>query len=209
MQEQTQELVKAKSNKGWMISTIVLLVLLVGFGVFGGLIMAKGNRDTNDLADVRAELEEKNNKIAELEAKIKEADSAQGLNGFDLNGAGMAKTLGLGRVESSTNAETSLTRIYDIKVSKDGKYLYADVGGFTGAAGFRTIVYRALPGTEWKSLGVPRSSISDCKDYSKVALEILMDYGRTDEKCQPDNWKPGDDMVNIEDYYNKTYKEDK
>ncbi len=65
---------KQKSGKGWKVFSIILLFLLVGGGVFAGMIIVKGNRDTNRLSEVENELEEKNTKITELEKKTKDVE---------------------------------------------------------------------------------------------------------------------------------------
>ncbi|MBO4855429.1 hypothetical protein J5500_03440 [Candidatus Saccharibacteria bacterium] len=72
MQGQTPESVKQKSGKGWMICSIILAILLIGGGVFAGMIIMKGDRDTNRLSEVEQQLKEKDEKIAELEKKIDE-----------------------------------------------------------------------------------------------------------------------------------------
>ena len=61
---------QAKSNKVWMISTIILAFVLVVGGTFAAMIIIKGNRDTNRLSEVEQLLKEKDAKIAELEKQI-------------------------------------------------------------------------------------------------------------------------------------------
>ena len=78
-----------------------------------------------------------------------------------------------------------------------------------GLSGFKTIVYRTLPDGEWKNIGVARNGVSNCKDYSKEALEVLIDYENGDEEgCMPDGWKSDDELKKIGDYYDEKYKEE-
>ena len=63
---------KQKTGKGWMILSVILFILLIGGGVFAGMIIVKGNRDTNKLSEVENELQEKDAKIAELESNNKQ-----------------------------------------------------------------------------------------------------------------------------------------
>ena len=71
MQGHTPESIRSKkSGKGWMICSIVLIVIMIVAGVFGGMIIMKGNRDTNRLSEVEQQLKEKEEKITELEQQI-------------------------------------------------------------------------------------------------------------------------------------------
>ena len=44
--------------------------------MFAGVIIAKGNRDTNKLSEVEQQVKEKDQKITDLEAKIAELEQA-------------------------------------------------------------------------------------------------------------------------------------
>ena len=197
MKGNAPEAVKTKSNKGWMVAAIVLLVGVVALGV------------TEFLA--YQEIAKKDKEIAELKTKSStEEDAGEGaldLKGADFDGAGLAKTLNLG-ITAGEDYKATIFGINTLKISKDGKYLYTEVRATQGLSSFKTIVYRTLPDGEWKDIGVARNGVSNCKDYSKEALEVMIDYGNGNEGCMPDDWKPDDELMKIGKYYEEKYKEE-
>jgi hypothetical protein len=197
MKGNAPEAVKTKSNKGWMVAAIVLLVGVVALGV------------TEFLA--YQEIAKKDKEIAELKTKSStEEDAGEGaldLKGADFDGAGLAKTLNLG-ITAGEDYKATIFGINALKISKDGKYLYTEVRATQGLSSFKTIVYRTLPDGEWKNIGVALNSVSNCKDYSKEALEVMIDYGNGNEGCMSDDWKPDDELMKIGKYYEEKYKEE-
>ncbi|MBO4855430.1 hypothetical protein J5500_03445 [Candidatus Saccharibacteria bacterium] len=188
---------KTKSNKGWMVAAIIAIIGVIALGVTEFLAYQDIAKKDDEIADLKKQVEDKTDQ------------DALDLRGFDFDGPGFTKVLNLGTNTTGPDYEAQLVEVMGGKISKDGKYLYVEVHGVQGLSGFRTFVYRTLPDGNWKNIGVARNGVSECKNYSKEALEILIDYGNSDEECMSDNWKADDDLTKISDYYNEKYKEDK
>ena len=200
MQGQTPESIKPKSSKGWMIAAIIAIIGVVALGVTEFLAYQEIAKKDDEIANLKKQSENKSETETETEETLN-------LKGFDLDGPGLTKLLEVG--DDTANYPKYINELKTTKISKDGKYLYSEIGGHTEhGGGWTTLVYRVLPDGEWKTSGVSRNSVSNCKDFSKEALEVLIDMGNGEsEGCMADGWKDGDELTKLQDYYDKTYKE--
>jgi len=66
---------KAKGGKGWMVTSIILMILLVGAGVFAGIMTFSNNTNGDKMLSYEKQVSEKDTKIAELETTITAKES--------------------------------------------------------------------------------------------------------------------------------------
>ena len=64
-----------KGGKGWMITSIILFVLLVGAGTFAGIMLFSNNNNGDKMLASEKQVAEKDAKISELEITISEKDA--------------------------------------------------------------------------------------------------------------------------------------
>ena len=171
MQGQTPATVKpAKSGKGWMILSIVLLVVMIAGGVFAGMIIMKGNRDTNRLSEVENQLKEKEAKIEELEkAKTSAEEKAKEAQAVAIDAA----------AEELTNLITKNKQygpsivLKELKTTSDGKYLYAIAGDTTGQG----VYFKEIENGKWTFVNGGHA-VSACSEISAEGLEFMKTYGK-------------------------------
>ena len=172
MKGNVPETVKPKSSKGWMICSFILLAILIGGGVFAGMIIMKGDRDTNRLSEVEQQLKEKEDRIAELE---KNEQTTEGQKTLSIDYAGLRK---LTHTENGDKGTLSITKL---DITKDGKYFYA-IGGVsvegTSSAG---VWYKEVEeSASWKSLNGGQA-IGSCSALSEEAKEFMGNYKYIDD----------------------------
>ena len=189
MQGQTPETVRPKSKKGWMICSIVLIFILVGVCVFGGMIIMKGDRDTNRLAEVEQQLKEKDDKIAELEKKIEDlsvsSDGETDGDGQDSDGEiDDEKTVKAeleAYIKSTKMTDSSHKYTYTINklsLTKDQKYYFAHVTvTIDGGANESSLEYRLAKGGKW-TFANGGQAVEPCSTLGQEALDFIKTYGK-------------------------------
>ena len=165
-----------KSGKSWMICSIILLVILIIGGAFAAMIIAKGNRDTNRLADVEQQLKEKEEKISQLEKADgdEQEEMSNRLTQIDIEG--------LKKVAGVSSGEGLYLSINKLEFTNDGKYLYA-IGGIS-ASGFggAGVWYKSTTSdAEWQTIVKGAQAVDDCSNYSKEVLDFMKDYSYIDD----------------------------
>ena len=165
-----------KSGKSWMICSIILLVILIIGGAFAAMIIAKGNRDTNRLADVEQQLKEKEEKISQLEKADgdEQEEMSDRLTQIDIEG--------LKKVAGVSSDEGLYLSINKLEFTNDGKYLYA-IGGIS-ASGFggAGVWYKSTTSdAEWQTIVKGAQAVGDCSNYSKEVLDFMKDYSYIDD----------------------------
>ena len=179
---------KSNSDKGWMFCSIALLVILIGAGVFGGIIIAKGNRDTNRLSEVEQQLKEKEAKIEELEKAngdtvnepAADPDGSQGAPG----GSSLNLTVDYAKLQKLVGNGT-ITPL-NIEYSADDEYLVviADVAETNG--GFAGVWYKSTAaGSSWKELEAGHQA-GACSNYSDAQKELMNKFKTLDDKLGSD-----------------------
>ena len=123
---------KKKSSKGWMICSIIALVLLVGVGVFAGILFF--NKDDSKVANLEKTVEEKDAKIAELEngdsadTKCKSSTTDDSTDGGTTNAtATEVINVDMNTLKTAAKQTDSLKDYTGIvlKMSEGGKYIIA------------------------------------------------------------------------------------
>ena len=199
---------QAKSNKVWMISTIILAFVLVVGGAFAAMIIIKGNRDTNRLSEVEQLLKEKDAKIAELEKKNQskttpaynseddeEEDVDEESEDVDESGEGVVKE----SEEAKTNAvdEESVVKAeldayiknkrkgysYTYKINKfgltsDKKYYYAFITVSISEGGHESSVEYRAAKGGKWTYVNGGQSVALCSDLDSGALNFMKTYGK-------------------------------
>lgn len=165
-----------KSGKSWMICSIILLVILIIGGAFAAMIITKGNRDTNRLADVEQQLKEKEEKISQLEKADgdEQEEMLDRLTQIDIEG--------LRKVAGVSSDEGLYLSINKLEFTNDGKYLYA-IGGIS-ASGFggAGVWYKSTTSdAEWQTIVKGAQALGDCSNYSKEVLDFMKDYSYIDD----------------------------
>ena len=152
---------KPKASKGWMIVSIILIIILIGVCVFGGMIILKGDRDTNRLSEVESQLKEKEAKIEELEKS--------------------GEKINLPTIDIKALTKTDDFDFRKMEFTKDGKYLYVisdvteEIGGYVG------IWYKSTEeGSEWKKLQAG-NGFTDCADVTDEQKQFMQDYKYIDD----------------------------
>lgn len=162
-----------KSGKSWMICSIILLVILIIGGAFAAMIIAKGNRDTNRLADVEQQLKEKISQLEKADGDEQEEMSDR-LTQIDIEG--LKKVAG---VSSDKGLYLSINKL---EFTNDGKYLYAigsiSASGFGGAG----VWYKSTTSdAKWQTIVKGAQAVGDCSNYSKEVLDFMKDYSYIDD----------------------------
>lgn len=165
-----------KSGKSWMICSIILLVILIIGGAFAAMIIAKGNRDTNRLADVEQQLKEKEEEISQLEKADgdEQEEMSDRLTQIDIEG--LKKVAG---VSSDKGLYLSINKL---EFTNDGKYLYA-IGGISASGyGGAGVWYKSTTSdAEWQTIVKGAQAVGDCSNYSKEVLDFMKDYSYIDD----------------------------
>ena len=170
------EAANTKSGKSWMICSIILLVILIIGGAFAAMIIAKGNRDTNRLADVEQQLKEKEEKISQLEKVGGDGQEEMSDRLTRIDMAGLKKVAGV-----SSNEGVYLT-INKLEFTNDGKYLYAIGGVGTSGTGGAGVWYKSTTSdAEWQTIVKGAQAVGDCSNYSKEVLDFMKDYSYIDD----------------------------
>nr|MCR4753632.1 hypothetical protein [Candidatus Saccharibacteria bacterium] len=171
-----KEAANTKSGNSWMICSIVLLVILIIGGAFAAMIITKGSRDTNRLADVEQQLKEKEEKISQLEKADgdEQEEMSDRLTRIDIEG--LKKVAGI-----SSDEDVYLT-INKLEFTNDGKYLYAIGGvGASGTGGAGVWYKSTTSDAEWQTIVKGAQAVGDCSNYSKEVLDFMKDYSYIDD----------------------------
>jgi hypothetical protein len=166
---QTSAVEKKKSGKGWMICSIITLVLLIGAGVCIGILFF--NRDDSKVADLEKTINEKDAQIAELEdsadTKCKTPDDDENTdnnttdnNTADNSTANTAVTdvvnVDMNNLKAAAKqTDGDLTSYTDIviKMAEGGKYIIASGSVGTTGSGYELFMYKEnKAGATWKEL---------------------------------------------------------
>ena len=174
MQGQAPASVKpVKSSKGWMVCSIILIILLIGVCVFGGMIIMKGDRDSKRLADVESQLKEKEAKIEELE-KAKQTDKQNTTDPIVIDYAGLKKL-------TATDSNKATLSLGKLEFTKDGKYIYAIGSVSSEGASYTGTWYKSVEkGAGWKLLQSGQA-LGDCSNLSDEAKTFMKEYKYIDD----------------------------
>jgi len=176
LQGQVPETVRPRTSKGWMICSILLFIVLIGVCAFGGIIILKGNRDTNRLADVEQELKDKDAKIAELEKEEKVTDSE-----ITDSSASTADTISVDMAKFKTSMAADLKIDEDdlvihsssIMAQGEQKYIIAEISYGTSGSGAAAVYYKEnkVKDSEWEKLWSGHQML--CKGLSQKQIAIM------------------------------------
>ena len=166
---------KSKNAKQWMICSIVLAAVLLVGGAFAGMIIIKGNRDTNRLSEVEQQVKEKDQKIAdleskisELEQKIKDAETANTAAGQKVDYVDLADMLR----QKGTSINVMLS---GITPDKEYYYVAGSIIDKNGFGGYEFYYKEAKEGAEWQLLyggqGAP-----DCSKFTAEQKALIDKY---------------------------------
>lgn len=152
-----------------MICAIILAVVLVAGGTFAAIIIAKGNRDTNRLSEVEAQLKEKETKIDELEKQIGKTAAEDSIS-VDIDS--IKETIAADEkvpVENITLNNTIIT------TQKEQKNIVLGTSvGVKNGSGFYAIYYKEnTSGSEWKKVSTHHQLT--CSSLSADKKAILKD----------------------------------
>lgn len=194
---------QAKSNKVWIICTIVLAIVLVAVGIFAAIAMANGSRDADRLSEVERQLKEKDAKIAELEKKnqnkVTPADSDDDKDDDESEDVDDEEDESKEEEKKPANTiddeETVKSELdayikdkrkgysYTYKINKfgltsDKKYYYAYITVSISEGGHESSVeYRAAKGGKWAYVNGGQS-VALCSDLDSGALNFMKAYGK-------------------------------
>ena len=159
---------KAKGGKGWMITSIILMVLLIGAGVFAGIMALSNNNNGDKMLSYEKQVSEKETKINELEASLSAKDSeiatlknagvtpgtstatAKKYSDFKIDVAGLMKVIdkdyGTGTIAKSLS-------LVKAEFTSDDKYLIVATEILEGMGGYAGVYYKEVgANTSWKVL---------------------------------------------------------
>lgn len=155
---------KAKGGKGWMVTSIILMILLIGVGAFAGVMLFSNNNNGDKMLASEQQVSEKDAKISELEKTISEKDAeiatlknasvtpggntetAKKYSDFKLDLAGLMKLIG--------NGNTDQVSIAPVKAefTSDDKYLILATQIWEGMSGAAGVYYKEVgANTGWKT----------------------------------------------------------
>ena len=174
---------KKKSGKGWKICSIVTLVLLIGVGVFAGILFF--NKDDSKVANLQKKIDEKDAKIAELEEKQEAEPTETKCDTPDTPDTPVSNTttqtgvidVDINELKSAAKKADGLKDFTDIvfKMSESKKYIIA--GGqaveYAEAGGFYLYMYKEnKAGASWNKLYGTQAGIS-CSALNQTQKDVF------------------------------------
>ncbi len=153
---------KKKSGKGWMIGFFVTLVLLIGVGVFAGILFFnKGDDGKAKIAELENAIKEKDEKIKECEesaAAAKDCDASDTKDDTKTEPTVQKDVINIdfdGLKAAAKQIDGDLTSYTDIviKMAEGGKYIIASGSVGTTGSGYELFMYKEnKAGATWKEL---------------------------------------------------------
>ena len=157
-----------KGGKGWMITSIILFVLLVGAGTFAGIMLFSNNNNGDKMLASEKQVAEKDAKISELEITISEKDAeiatlknasvtpggntetAKKYSDFKLDLAGLMKLINKDNKDYPGVVSKSLDLV-KAEFTSDDKYLILATEIMEGQTGYLGVYYKEVgANTGWK-----------------------------------------------------------
>lgn len=172
---------KKKSGKGWMICSIVTLVLLIGVGVFAGILFF--NKDDSKVSDLEKKVDEKNARIAELEEKQSEPTETECDTSNEPTETSTNTTpsdtinINFDSLKSAAKQAEGLKDFTDItlQMTENGKYVVAGGNAVEDAeaGGYYLYMYKEnKSGSSWKKILATQSEMG-CDQFSQQQKEVL------------------------------------
>lgn len=159
-----------KGGKGWMITSIILLVLLIGAGTFAGIMLLSNNNNGDKMLASEKQVAEKDAKISELEKTISEKDAeiatlknasvtpggntetAKKYSDFKLDLAGLMKLINKDNKDYPGIVSKTLDLV-KAEFTSDDKYLILATQIIEGETGYAGVYYKEVgANTSWKAL---------------------------------------------------------
>lgn len=173
---------KEKSGKGWMICSIVLLVLLIGVGVFAGILFFnKGDDGKAKIAELEGQIKEKDEKIKECEeaaAKAKDCDTPDSKDDTKTEPVVQKDVINVdfdGLRAAAKQIDGDITSYTDIviKMAEGGKYIVADGSVATVGSGYELYMYKEnKAGATWKELFGTQAAIP-CSSLTQTQKDVF------------------------------------
>ena len=173
---------KEKNGKGWMICSIILLVFLIGVGVFAGILFFnKGDDGKAKIAELEDQIKEKDEKIKECEeaaAKAKDCDASDSKDNTKTEPVVQKDVINIdfdGLKAAAKQTDGDLTDYSDIviKMSENGKYIVAFGSVSTVGSGYELYMYREnKAGGTWKELLGTQAAIT-CSSLTQTQKDVL------------------------------------
>ncbi len=157
-----------KGGRGWMVTSIILFVLLIGAGVFATIMTISNNTNGDKMLNNETEISKRDTKISELEATISanEAEIASLKNStvnpgtgtatqkkysdFKIDIAGLMKVINKDNKDYPGVVSKSLDLI-KAEFTSDDKYLIVAANIFEGETGYAGVYYKEVgANTGWK-----------------------------------------------------------
>lgn len=161
---------KAKGGKGWMVTSIILMILLIGTGVFAGVMVFSNNNNGDEMLASKQQISEKDAKISELETTISKneaeiaslksasvtpgtgAATAKKYSDFKIDFAGLMKLINKDSKDYPGVVSKSLDLV-KAEFTSDDKYLILATQIFEGETGYAGVYYKEVgANTSWKVL---------------------------------------------------------
>ena len=182
---------KKKSGKGWMICSIITLVLLIGVGTFAGILFFnKGDDGKAKIAELEKTIKEKDEKIEKCEetpaadTKCDTPEPTTDTNTDTNTNTNMNTTVqkdvinidfdALKNAVKQTDSEF-ITGYTDVKImmSEDGKYIIADGTVLSKGSGWEQFMYKEnKAGSSWKELYDTQAEIV-CSSLNQTQKNIF------------------------------------
>ncbi|MBR5419182.1 hypothetical protein IK110_02960 [Candidatus Saccharibacteria bacterium] len=159
---------KAKGGKGWMVTSIILMILLIGAGVFAGIMTFSNNTNGDKMLSYEKQVAEKDTKISELETTITAKDSeiavlknstvtpgtstAKKYSDFKIDLAGLMKLINKNNPEYGKVTTKGLDLV-KAEFTSDDKYLILATEIWEGNTSYAGTYYKEVgANTSWKVL---------------------------------------------------------
>jgi len=185
--------IKTKSSKGWMICSIVLIVLLIGVSIFCGVLIAEKNNDAKRIEEMEQRFSKEMDKIseegqkieekgAEIDEKVKDAlnDDDDDEDGNEVDDEDDVKRE-LDLYIMAQEAKNGLNYTYKINkfsLTQDKKYYYAYITVTVKDGGSHSSVeYRAASGGKWANINGGQA-VTPCAELSEKSLNFMKNYGK-------------------------------
>ena len=155
-----------KGGRGWMVTSIILFLLLIGAGVFATIMVISNNTNGDKMLNNETEISKRDTKISELEANITKKDeeiaalknasvtpgtsTAKKYSDFKIDIAGLMKVINKDNKDYPGVVSKSLDLI-KAEFTSDDKYLIVAANIFEGETGYAGVYYKEVDAnTGWK-----------------------------------------------------------
>lgn len=171
---------KQKSGKGWMICFFITLVLLIGVGVFAGILFFnKGDDGKAKIAELEGQIKEKDEKIEKCEETPVADTNCDTSEPTDTNSTAQADVINvdLNNLKNAAKKSDGLKDYTDIvlKMAEGGKYIIAGGQAVEDAAagGFYLYMYKENKAdASWSKLFGTQAEIP-CSSLNQAQKDVF------------------------------------